>query len=279
MRRTPVVAAVCSVLLAAPIAEAQQDTKQTCSSAYEEGQRLQHRGALLEARTQLLVCRSLACPQVMHPYCELWLSQVEASLSTIVFQVVSEMASDVSGAWASVDGAAPVLLRGRAVELDPGEHELRFMADGYEPTNLHYSLAEGQKLRRETVVMKPIRRRESSTSLSWGPHRRPFASTPFWVAGAVGATGLASFVYFGLAARAGDHRLAGCTPGCDPHDVDAVRRDYLFANVALGVGAAGLVVAGVIFAMDLKRPAASSARVLQIGLSPVAIGPVARLSF
>jgi hypothetical protein len=93
-------------------------------------------------------------------------------------------------------------------------------------------------------------------------------------AGLVGGVGAVSFVYFGLSARSADRDLDGCTPNCDPSTVTTIKREYLLANVSLGVGLAGAIGASVLwFILPGSEPAARVAG----GRAPrwmIGVGPV-----
>ena len=93
---------------------------------------------------------------------------------------------------------------------------------------------------------------EKETSAGVGPlvgRRRAAVVT----AGVVGGLGAVGFAYFGLSARSADLGLDACAPNCEPSNVAAIRRDYLLANVSLGLGLAGVVTASVLW---LTSPAA-----------------------
>jgi hypothetical protein len=75
--------------------------------------------------------------------------------------------------------------------------------------------------------------------------------------GAIGVVGTAGFVYFGVRAKSGETDLEGCSPDCSQAHVDDVKSDYLWSNVSLGVGLAGLVGAGLWLLLD--EPSAGAA--------------------
>jgi hypothetical protein len=90
--------------------------------------------------------------------------------------------------------------------------------------------------------------------------------TASYVAAGVGAVGLAGFGVFALMNRSTYHDLeAGCPSGdCPPDrqsDIDAGQRYQLFANIGLGVAAAGLTTAVVLFVLSRpgEKPAPSVA--------------------
>jgi hypothetical protein len=56
----------------------------------------------------------------------------------------------------------------------------------------------------------------------------------------VGLVGVGTFVWLGLRARSGEEALQRCEPACSEGRTDSVRKRYLLANVAMGVGVAAL---------------------------------------
>lgn len=121
----------------------------------------------------------------------------------------------------------------------------------------------------------PTPKRETSAPIGALVGRR---RTAVVAAGVVGGLGAVGFAYFGLSARSADAALDACTPNCEPSDVDAIRRDYLLANVSLGVGLAGVVTASVLW---LTSPAAHSparAGVVSPTRWAIGVGPITTLA-
>jgi hypothetical protein len=231
-------------------------------------------GHLLEAQEKLVYCASSECPELMHRDCEAWLAEVEASIATVVFQVKDPSGATSMPAQVALDGGQPVSLDGRALSLDPGKHQVTFSARGMRTLSKVYVFAEGDKLRHETVVLQPAARPGAPAVTTRhderdGQRERPagFAMTlPMVLAGTVALAGAAGFAYFGLTARAEDRALGRCAPECTRDRVTDVKRDYLLANLSLGVGATGLGVCAVLVALEAARPTAST--MTSIGLAP-----------
>ncbi len=101
-------------------------------------------------------------------------------------------------------------------------------------------------------------------------HRR----TAVLAAGLVAGAGAVGFVYFGLSARLADQGLDACSPHCEPAEVGGIKRDYVMANVSLGVGLAGALTASLLWftgpgAVRPARVGAESPRGWAIGIGPV----------
>jgi hypothetical protein len=106
-----------------------------------------------------------------------------------------------------------------------------------------------------------------------GPRR-----TAALAAGVVGGLGAVGFAYFGLSARSADVGLDACTPNCEPSKVDAIKRDYVMANVSLGLGFAGALTASLLWLTSprAERPARASSGAPRTWA--VAVGPVTTLT-
>ena len=119
----------------------------------------------------------------------------------------------------------------------------------------------------------------ASTEAVGGVQRsRDQRRTAVIAAGLVGGLGAVGFAYFGISARSADLGLDACSPHCEPGKVDAIKRDYVLANVSLGVGLVGALTASVLW---LTRPSAERpARVG--GESPrrwaLGVGPITTLA-
>jgi hypothetical protein len=97
-----------------------------------------------------------------------------------------------------------------------------------------------------------------------------------YVAGGVGAVGLATFGVFGLINNSSYDELDGDCPNgaCPPgrsDDIDAGRRYQLIANVGLGVGILGLGAGATLFVLSANRSPAEDARQTAVRVSPGAV--------
>jgi hypothetical protein len=258
------------------------DAKAQCIDAYENGQRSRKAGSLMQAKSEFTYCSSDACPQGMHEDCAKWLSEVSAAIPTGVFHVTDGDGKELAGVRVSVDGGDAELLSGRAFALDPGEHELTFECDGYRTLTERVTLAAGERLAPEFVLeplpSKPDEFAVAKTSPADGaapPAREQRNLVPTLVGLGVGVVGTASFITFGLMARAGDRSLGSCIPDCSAERVDAVRQDYLLSNVSLGIAGAGFLGAGLSLLLLEPAPASTPASRASVRLR---VGPVSYLT-
>lgn len=267
-------AALASAMSIRPAQAAPAEQSEQCLSAYAAGQRARNAGELLEARASFSLCASSACPDALHPDCGRWLDEVEASLPTVVFRVVTPQGAELDGVSFSIDGAAPQLLDGRSVAIDPGEHALIFRRSGYREREQRFTFTEGEKLSRRSVTLEPLGSTSSAETSSVRIDSSPVALrraslVPTWIGLGAGVAGAAGFAYFGSTGRTADRALDDCSPNCSAARVSRVKRDYLFANVSLGVGAAGLVTAAVWLLLRPESPppgdGGHSALLLELG--------------
>lgn len=249
------------VVAAAP-AHASDSTAQ-CVGAYDAGQRLRKAGDLVGAASELRACGGPACPVRMQGDCQRWLDDVERSTPRVTFRVRDPGGAQLAHVTLSIDGAAPRQLDGRALLMNPGEHRVRFERPGYQPLETPVFVTEGEKLEPREVTLEPLVRagehwlRASAGAADAEPPARAAISPWALALGAVGLAGGSGFVYFGVRAKSGETDLERCSPECSQSHVDGVKRDYLWSNMALGVGVAGLLGAGLWLWLD--EPAADGA--------------------
>lgn len=259
-------------LLVTP-ASAEEGSAQ-CLAAYEEAQVLRRQGDLVASSQQLVTCGGPACPVRMQRDCQRWWDEVQRSLPTVVFRVRGPENEALSSATIAIDGAPPRPLDGRAVQMNPGRHQVVFAHPGYESLSTPVFITEGEKLEPHDITLSPLgsaaaasdvagpRRMlapalvDVGTSAAPGPARRNWTG-PI-AAGAVAALGGVGLAYFGSSARGGEDALDRCTPDCGQGSIDAVKRDYLLANLSLGMGVAALLGAGLMLLLDDPEPGTQS---------------------
>jgi hypothetical protein len=267
MRRALLASLLCARLLWPAEARADEESKKTCAAAFTSAQRLMRSGSLLEARKKLVLCGGPQCPAVMQPDCQQWLASVENSIPTVVFQVSASTGVPPQEVRLALDGGDAVALDGRALSLDPGPHSATFTADGFRPVTKPFALSEGTKLQREMVSMEAL---PPAPRIEIVPKPAPPLAPPesksrltlpiiFALSGTVLAS--AGAVYFGVNARRDDRDLESCYGNCTQPQVDRVQREYLWTNISIGVAAAGLATAVVLWLVQRRStpPSTNSA--------------------
>ena len=280
-------AALCIFLGWAPTGRASDDSKKMCASAFANAQRLMRAGNLIEAKARLIQCGGPECPAAMHPDCQQWLSSVEASIATVVFQVSSSESRPAGEVRMAVDGGGSTALDGRAVIFNPGPHDITFEAAGLSPMTKHIVVSEGEKLRREMVRLEPLQETREAQRPAVAANNAPTGAgdvqaratrftAPIIIAASGAALAGASAIYFGLKARSDDQNLDGCAPtsSCSREATDQVRREYLWTNISIGLAAASATTAIVLFFIH-GRSTTSPNTSLSFSLGPDGFGPVA----
>lgn len=229
------------------------DAKQRCVDASDRAQSLRDKGALVEAREQLLLCARPECPGVVTGFCDKWLSEVNAALPTVVV-IAKDGAAETSDVELSIDGVvARPKLDGRAIPLDPGDHELSIRsADGRVATQ-HVVAHEGQKDVPVTIALAARASPSPPPAPPLPPPPSEARGTPVlaWV---LGGGGLAAAGVFAVIAATGQRDYDTCkTQGCPSSTRDslAVRRDVAF--VSAGVSVALLATSAWLFLRPTPR--------------------------
>jgi hypothetical protein len=126
-----------------------------CIQASDRGQSLRDEGKYRDARKTLLVCARDACPAVIVRSCAGWLRELDELAPTVVLDAQDEQGNDLADVTVTFDGA-PLASRldGRPIEVDSGEHVLRFERPGSLPVELRLILRAGEKARAVKVKMQ-----------------------------------------------------------------------------------------------------------------------------
>ena len=134
--------------------EARADSKQECAAAYEKTQTLRDQGKLLDARKQALACSASTCSVYVVKDCAQWLSDIEASMPTVLVTAEDAAGFDTVAVSVTVDGQLVAKTLAKALSIDPGEHVLRFETDGTEAIEQKVSLRPGEKNRKLAISFK-----------------------------------------------------------------------------------------------------------------------------
>lgn len=239
--------------LAAPAAAEASDA--TCSEAYESGQRLRKKGALLAASRELALCTRDGCPAALASDCLRWLGEIEAALPSIVIAVVDPEGRDIVDARVSIDEGEADPTLGRAFDVDPGRHRIRVTAPGRGSAEEDVVVREGEKRR---VVRITLGSSAPPPRVEPPPRRSQAAPFVLFGVGAAAFVGAGALGAYGLSQRSD---LDACKPACDRESVDAANRTFLVSDVLLAVGvvAAGLG-AWLFFSDGASAPARTASR-------------------
>jgi hypothetical protein len=262
---------------------AQSSIKNECVASYQQAQISRQDGDLLKAQQELVSCAGAGCPDAMQADCSRWLEEVQAALPTVVFRALTPGGADIAEAHIELDAQPARALDGRSITLNPGKHQVTVRAPHFAPVTLQVQFAEGQKLRQQTLTLHPLTESPSAsgfkaqTAMAGSNTVERRFTVVQWVGASSAVAGGLGLTYFGLKARAGDSDLGACSPTCSKQAVADVKRNYLAANVSLGLGLVGLAVAAVHYLTQGSSPALNAAPkhrktvaagTLQLELSP-----------
>jgi hypothetical protein len=201
--------------------------KNRCADAYEATQRERAAGHLLAARTDGIFCAQASCPDVLREDCAKWAGELGASIPSLVVEARGPSGELLSDVRVQQDGAPfKDHLDGRSQEVDPGRHRFRFEAAGFVPSERELVVLEGHETQHLSVTLALL----PKPALA----RRRVPAASYALAG-VGVLGLASFAYFGLSGNQKKSELSSCEPACARSLRAPIQRDYLVADVSLGV--------------------------------------------
>jgi hypothetical protein len=212
------------------------DTKASCVEANGAAQALRIQGKLGAARSLLVECAAPSCPDLVRNDCAQRFLELERAQPTIVLDVKDARGADVTGVSLTIDGdALPETLQGRAVPVDPGQHELVFTSPGFAPAKRLFVMKEGEKGRRERIILEPasLESPVGSHGADVGPPP-PDVSTP-----AAASPPLAAV------------EEAGSLNASDSADAKKDSKPDLRRTLAFATGGAGLagIAAGTVFGL------------------------------
>ena len=269
---------------AAPAADpAVAEQKAACASGFEQAQVLRQSAKLKASRVELLKCVQTVCSRPVQEQCSRWLSEIEPLTPSVVIAATVE-GQDRSDVQVEMDGEVLAsALGGTAVELDPGPHVVKFTYGDYPPVEKDFVLREGEKLRKLKVSFKhPQAAAPTSAPL---PPPAPIAMhrpvpALAWALGGVALVGAGAFAYLGATAESRRTQLEqACSPDCADTDVNPLHTRLIAADVSLGVGAAALLGAAIVYAARPSVPVEQPKLSGSLSVTPHALGASASLRF
>jgi hypothetical protein len=261
---TLVRALTCGAALCVPLLAAGADpTKAECIASNERAQELRRAEKLTAARELLATCIATSCPATLREDCAQRLTELDAAMPAIVFEVKDAAGADLVAVRVTMDGKPLVeKLGGSAIALDPGQHDFVFQAEGKRSVEKTLLIRENEKARIEKIVMEV--EPASATATQGGPTMSTSTAaetTPgskklsplLFVAGGVGLAGIAGGIGLALAEGSKHSALQGECNGdvCPPSaqgDLDSFHTLRTASIVAYAVGAVGVVGAVVLYA-------------------------------
>lgn len=270
-----------AIAWAATASIASADEKVACVTAAETAQQQRSEGKLRDARLSLHLCSRDVCPALVRNDCTQWLTEIEASLPTIVLRATTPRGQDLTDIKVSLDGQALAeRIDGLPIEVDPGSHVLTAVHPGSKPVRQELTFYTNQRNRTVSLVLEDVEPPPDGTgelrvSADSAPKRLGAAPVVF---GAVALAALGSWTYFGLTSNADAKHLdetcgpdgpnSGGTGHCPSSDVDRVRNKQIVADVSLGVAVVSAGISTWLFLKASKSPTTTALPARQIFASP-----------
>jgi hypothetical protein len=246
----------------AVVARAEGPSKRECVAASETGQGLRSAGRLRDARTKFRECVSQSCPRPVREDCAQRVAEMETAIPTLVLAAKDLAGNDLLAVAVRVDGqslADP--LGGKAIEVDPGEHQFTFQVEGEPPVEKSVVVRQGDKNRLIQVVigqapsppLEPVAPKPAAP-----PHPPPVSDDSTWrlagiTLGAVGVGAAGAGLVLSLLAKSTyDHALSAECDGnphaCTPQGAIDGRTAHAEAEGATAsfIGAGVLVAGGAV---------------------------------
>jgi hypothetical protein len=264
-------------------------TKAQCIEANTKGQDLRRDSKLSAAREQLRLCATPACPAIVSDDCTKRLDELERVQPAIVFDAKDGAGRDLSEVRVMVDGA-PLAdrLDGTALRVDPGEHVFVFTVPGQAPVTETFVLKEGERERRERVVIGPAVVPAVTPALSEGAGSSPPRESNGGMgtqkilglfAGGFGLAGVAIGTVFGvLTLSEANQQKADCAsatncprPSQAASDHSTGATDRTLSTIGFVAGGA-LLVGGVVLFFTGGNPSEGPAATGGLTVVP-AVGP------
>lgn len=243
-----------ALALAPSSASAAPPTKDECVEAHSRGQDAREKGQLVDAKRLFLLCAQSACPALLQSDCAKFGDELGRTLPSVTFVARDGRGGDLIDTQVFVDGVLTQsrLDEGRAHDIDPGKHTVRFAHAGKDVTQT-VVISAGERGRTLTAVFDD----GSGGTPPPGPSLPPTTTTPeqpsrsavpLIVAGAGGVALVVGVVLLvsglgGVPDNCSRSSNSCAAPAGDPVFDDA-KSSVQRANLGIGIGIAGAVIAG-----------------------------------
>ena len=250
-----------------------------CVTTHATGQRESKAGHLRLATQLFTQCGSdESCPSQLRQECAELLQTVQQTVPTVIFSVLDEKNGDISSVKVfSTDELIADGLDGRAIQIDPGKHRLRFLLPWGAVLSSDVLIREGEKNRLIRVKLggdTDTNELSAKESKAANAQQSPKAATPdaappapearrspplgAWILAGTSVAGLAVGTTFAIVGSSKKSDIDACSPNCSDAvrpSYDALKRDYLIADIGFAVGVVSAGFATWLFLAPPKRDA------------------------
>jgi hypothetical protein len=135
-----------SILLAASVASAAPPSKEECIEAHGKGQDAREAGQFSQAGRLFLTCAQSTCPALVQSDCARFVDDMTRLQPSVTFAARDSAQNDLPETAVFIDGTQVTshLGDGKAHDIDPGRHDVRFVHAGKEVT-LNVVVNQGEK--------------------------------------------------------------------------------------------------------------------------------------
>jgi hypothetical protein len=250
-------------------------TTSQCLAANEQSIALEKDRHLQSARKQAVSCASSTCPAEVREECARRVSRLSDAVPTLVLDVKDDRGNDVTTAVVKIDDAVVAeRIDGSPLTIDPGDHALEVDAEGSRPQTKRIVVREGEKNRRERMVVVTIAKPFTPPPPIEARRRSPIVRGTGYALIGVGIVGLGIGSYFGLrAASAWSDSQNQCSAAhaCNQsgHDAAVIAHDDATSKAfvsTLAFAASGVAIVGgavLLFTAPVVTPKSAA---IDIGL-------------
>jgi len=233
-------ALIASLVLAPRTLHAEPDKR--CLAEYESGQRTRLAGDLLAARRSFIICAQATCPEIVNTDCAQWIRELDEQIPTVTAAARWSDGQDVATARVLIDGSVVAKqLDGKPIAVNPGRHRIAIEARGKRVERTFVASA-GERSRVIRLTLERVEVREPETK---GPTALDVVP---WVLAGVSVAALIGFTVLAVKGNDDVEELREtCAPYCARGSLDPIKRDFLIADVLLGVGIAAAIGSVTLF--------------------------------
>jgi hypothetical protein len=257
-----------------------------CVDADTRAQSLRQAGMLGEAREQLKRCADASCPSLVRADCTQLLDDLDRAQPTVVFDVKDDTGHDLADVNVQIDGHPFAnRLEGVALPADPGAHVFTFEAPGRSPVTRQIVVKEGEKSRRESIVLRSpgssvtIGVAASPPNALMSPARAPAEGigtqkVSALIVGAFGVVALGAGGALALVARSKNDDANAFCPGLtcsNPQALNMNREALTWGDAATVAIVSGAVGVGAAAALWLTARPSSNRSSVSVGLDATSV--------
>jgi hypothetical protein len=244
-------------LASSPIAAADPISKEQCVDAHSRGQDAKDAGKLSLAHKLFLTCAQPACPALVQGDCARFADDLMRQQSSLTFVARDGQGADLPDTAVYVDDSLIVtrLDDGKAHEVDPGRHTVRFTSGGKEQT-VTLVVGTGEKGRAVVATFGAINPAPAGGPPGSTPGRaselrpratthHPMGSYVLLVGGAAAAGGGGVFAFYELSKVPGNCSVSSGHCMAPPGDPVFAKAKSSVQNANIGFAVAGLGVAAI----------------------------------